>query len=119
MEFAEEIAGGLPAVVRGFGEALSDEAIERGRGHRLDGGDRRWIGGHHGRDEARLAGAHETSAAGDHLVEHCAEGEDVGARVGLFAFELLGRHVGIGSEDGAFDGERGWLGYADGLACGG
>ncbi len=39
---------------------------------------------------------------GRHLVEHRAEGEDVGARVGLLALELLGRHVLERPEDRAF-----------------
>ena len=43
----------------------------------------------------RLAGfAGERAAPGHHLVEHAPEREEVGARVHLLAFELLGRHVG-------------------------
>ena len=38
---------------------------------------------------------------GHHLVEHAAEREDVGARVGLAALELLGRHVLERAEDRA------------------
>ena len=41
-----------------------------------------------------------------HLVEHRAEREDVRARVGLLAFELLGRHVLQRAEDRALRGER-------------
>jgi len=48
---------------------------------------------HDRRDEARLALPVERLAPREHLVEHGAEREDVGARVGLHAFELLGRHV--------------------------
>ena len=39
--------------------------------------------------------------SGHHLVEDRAEREDVGPRVGLLSFELLGRHVLQGSEDRA------------------
>jgi hypothetical protein len=47
-----------------------------------------------------------TRAAGRHLVEHAAERPDVAARVGLLAFELLGRHVLERADDGALGGER-------------
>ena len=40
-------------------------------------------------------------AAGNHLVEHCAERKDVGAGVGLFSFQLLRGHVLVGAEDGS------------------
>jgi hypothetical protein len=44
-------------------------------------------------NQARLALAFEGPPAGEHLVEHSAEREDVGARVHHLAFQLLGRHV--------------------------
>jgi hypothetical protein len=53
---------------------------------------------------ARLAG--ERSGAGDQLVEHDAEGEDVAARVGVMAFDLLGRHVRQRAQHRAFRRQR-------------
>ena len=61
---------------------------------------------HQGRDQARLARAGESLAAGDHFVEHRAKREDVGARVALFPFELLWSHVLKSAENRAFGGER-------------
>ena len=46
----------------------------------------------------------ERAAACRHLVEHDAEREDVGARVGLASFDLLGRHVGQRAYDGPVGG---------------
>ena len=59
-------------------------------GHR---GEWLWLALHDSGDDAGLAFAVEGHAAGEHFVEHAAEGEDVAARVGILAFELLGRHV--------------------------
>ena len=51
-------------------------------------------------DDRRRAGALEWPAAGDHLVEHKTEREDVRARIGVAPFELLGRHDALhGSEN--------------------
>jgi len=40
-----------------------------------------------------------------HLVQHRAEGEDVGARVGVFAFDLFRRQVLQRADDGSLAGE--------------
>src|SRR5579864_4306221 len=40
-------------------------------------------------------------AAGEDLVEHCAEGPNVGALVDWASASLLGSHVGRGTEDGS------------------
>ena len=63
----------------------------------IDAGSR----GHDRRDERGLVRAREGLLAGRHLVQHGAEGEDVRARVGFLAFELLGRHVLERAEDRA------------------
>ena len=46
--------------------------------------------------------AAERTTAGDHLVEHGPEREDIGPRICRFALRLFGRHVGGSAEDRAF-----------------
>ena len=46
-----------------------------------------------------------TGGPGRHLVEHGAEGEQIGALVEFFAARLLRRHVGDGAEHQAGAGE--------------
>ena len=84
-----------------FERHVPDDPVERGRRHRLDPRDRRGLLFHDRRDERGLARARERLAPRDHLVEHGAEREDVRARVGFLALELLGRHVLEGPEDRA------------------
>ena len=67
----------------------------RGAGSARGGGVSRRIDG----EERQLARALEGPPAREHLVEHGAEGEDVGARVHRAALGLLRRHVGGGAED--------------------
>ena len=58
--------------------------------------------GDFGEDGARgldRRGSPKGVTAGDHLVEHDAEREDVAARVGGLGPQLLGRHVGHGADD--------------------
>ena len=57
------------------------------------------------RDEGDERVAVERPRAGDHLVEHDAEGEDVRAVVDGAPLGLLGRHVGGGAEDHALHGQ--------------
>ena len=67
--------------------------------------------GHDGRDQAGAVLSLERLLARGHLVEHGAEREDVGARVGGRAFELLGGHVLERPHDRALLGE----GLVDGV----
>ena len=81
------------ASARLLGEALANDALQvrwnlvAHLGERL----RLAVGDLVERIEHVLAG--ERAAPGDHLVEHAAEREHVGAVIDLFAFDLLGRHV--------------------------
>ncbi len=65
------------------------------------------------------AGAGEGALAGEHLVEHGAEGVDVGASVDPFTADALGGHVGRGAGDhagpghGQLAGEPGGAGDAE------
>ena len=52
-------------------------------------------------ERVRHGGAHERAAAGEHLVQHAAEGPDVRSLVDGAALRLLRRHVGGGSQDHA------------------
>ena len=54
-----------------------------------------------GGDRVRRRGPAERRPAGQHLVEHAAEGPDVGARIRLEPARLLRRHVGRGADDRA------------------
>jgi hypothetical protein len=65
---------------------------------------------HHG-----TRGAREGMLARDHLIEHSAEREKIGARVEIFAAGLLGRHVGDGANCGSRAGEESF-GTVDGFA---
>ena len=73
--------------------------------------DRARLGREDRRHHARRRLALERLLAGEQLVEHAAEREDVGARVGLAAFDLLRRHVLRRAEDHVRAGER--LGRSD------
>ena len=59
------------------------------------------LGAQHPREHVAHRLAREEPPAGEHLVEHDAEGPDVGALVDGLAAGLLGRHVGGGAEDQA------------------
>ena len=88
-----EAAGGGIAECGIFLHALRDDARELG----IDPGERRRFGVcdvvQHVDHVRRVEGA----AAGGGFVEDAAEGENVGARVGLLAADLFGRHVRRGS----------------------
>ena len=82
------------------------------RGRLREGGEV-GLAGQHRREHVAHRLAVEEPAAGEHLVEHDAEGPDVGATIRRPAARLLRRHVGGGAEDeaggGAGAGEGGRL----------
>jgi hypothetical protein len=63
-----------------------------------------------GRDRIGDVFAVEGAPAGDHLVEHTAEGPDISALVDGFSLRLLRRHVGRGTKDDVAQRERGGTG---------
>jgi hypothetical protein len=59
------------------------------------------VAGHSNSDDSGPVVTLEWPSSGRHLVEHDAEGKDVGAGVRLASLQLLGRHVRVGAEHGA------------------
>ena len=66
---------------------------------RLHGAERRWVALENLGNEIRLRLPLERLLPRDHLVEHAAEREDVGARFCVAALHLLRRHVLERAED--------------------
>src|SRR5687768_17213008 len=100
-ELSLEIARSLPAIVGILLEAPRDDVVEDRRCQRLQRCHRRRLVIENCADETRLTLAFERAAARQHLVEHAAEGEDVGASIDFLSFELLWGHVLQRSENRA------------------
>ena len=84
---------GLDALLGILGQARLDQSVEGRRRHRAHARDRGRLALQDRGDQRRVALGFERLLAGGHLVEDGAEGEQVGASVGLLPLELLGRHV--------------------------
>ena len=85
---------GLIAIRRGLAQAALDDALDLRRPIqplRLLVQDRR-----HGRDGSLTT---EGSPSTEHLVEHQAEGKNVGASIGRLAFGLFRRHISRGADN--------------------
>ena len=88
----------LPAIVWIFRQTTSQHRVHRPHYLRFPS----WLGVHDRCDDACRRLARKRPLARQHLVEHCAEGENVAARVGIFAFELLRRHIGKRAQHSSF-----------------
>jgi len=117
LQFKKKVAGGLPAILGILCKADANGAVERWGCEGLQGAD--WFGvflqnrgGH-----AQLALARESTLAGEHFVEDRAERKDVAARVEFPGFDLLGRHVLEGANDGALLGHGGGSRDGGGERC--
>ena len=119
--------GGLIALLGFLRQALVDDALELDRDSRAQARDRVGLLVEYRVENRLLVKAFERQTTGRHLIEHHAEGPDIGAMVGLVAQRLLGRHVGRGADGCALAGQlrrrRGQLRQAeihhDGAALGG
>ena len=91
-----------------FARHVRDDAVERGRASSAAASTiARRVRVHDRARSGSPGSCPRTPASGQHLVEHRAEREDVGARIGLLALELLGRHVLQRAEDRALRGQIG------------
>jgi hypothetical protein len=106
LEFALQIGGGLPAVVRILGEALFHHPLEHRRNHRLMHRDRLGFAVHDGGGQRGLILGEKGALAGEDFVEYAAEGENIRPGVGGLALQLLGSHVLQRADNGAFLRER-------------
>ena len=102
LQLAGQVRRALPAIVGILGQAPEDDALEQSRRRRAAGGERTWLVFQDRTDETRSAAAAEGLPPGHHLVDHRAEGKDVGAGVRRASLDLFGRHVLDRADDGAF-----------------
>ena len=101
LQRADDVAGCLPSLVRVFGETAAHEVVERRRRQRLKRGNRgRFMTENSGPDAGRAV-AVERAPSGQHLEHDRAEREQIAPRVHFGAFDLFGRHVADGAQDGA------------------
>ena len=100
-----EVLGGGEAIVRVLGEEAEDGAfnvlgeigaVGAGRNHRCV----QVLG----EDGERVVAVKRQTAGGE-LIQHDAEGVEIGAAVDFFAQRLLGRHVGDGAGDASLAGD--------------
>ncbi len=101
LEREGQVVRGAEAAVRALLQAVVHDALEGQRDPLVDA---RGLGRVRAQDRGHRLGRRlpaEGALARQHLVEHRAEGEDVGARVGLLTPHLLGRHVADRPEHGA------------------
>ena len=96
VEQCHRVADVAQPALRVFFEASRDQR-SRGRRHPAE----RRLVPQHGGKRLRHVAAGEGSGAGQHLVEHAAEGPDVGALVHGLAARLFRAHVGGRAEDHA------------------
>jgi hypothetical protein len=87
------VGGGLKPILGSLLEAVHDECVEARRHVRDPLAQRRWIVPQDGRHRVRRARPVERRRAGEHLVQHAAEREDVGGGVRRLPPHLFRRHV--------------------------
>ena len=93
LELGKDIPSGLPALRRVFRQTRLDDVFQFRRRRGIGVRQRRRGVGRDRRHQQHAALAVEDLLAGHHLVNHHAEREDIGARIGLGTFQLLGGHV--------------------------
>ena len=100
-----DLAGRLVAECRVLGQRLAHHRVHVGRHRVVEAGQRLGLLGEDAVGGVGHRRRLERRAAGQHLVEHRAQREEVGAVVHLAAAQLLGRHVVERAEHQAGDGE--------------
>lgn len=106
LQFPIEVRRRLPSLLWTLGEAPADDVLQLPRHRDLGRRQHRWLVLQGGGDQAGVALRLERLPAGDHLVEHRPEREDVAARIGVEPFDLLGRHVLERAQDGSLHRQR-------------
>src|ERR1700693_4721550 len=94
-EFAElegDVAGGLEALLGSFLHAVADDAVEGGRNFAIGGSEFGRLVVENSGHDVGAAFAMEGATASEHFIEDYPETENVAARVGGLAADLLGGH---------------------------
>ena len=99
-ERCAQLAGGLIAPRRRFVQGLTDHRVEPRRNARVEPSRGCRVLMQDRADKLRALGLRKSALAGGHFVEHRAGGENVAARVGALAGQLLRRHIWHGAGNG-------------------
>ena len=99
-----QVARGLKTLLRFFLQATPDSSFDGGRDGLACRADFRRVFFQDGRHRFGRSVAPECALARKHFVQNCSESENIGARVGRFAANLLRRHVTDGAEHHARSG---------------
>ena len=118
VKFVLDVSGALPTIIGIFDQAAPNGVLKRRRSKWFKTRDGLRLFFQNRRGNAELAFAGEGALAGQHLVEHSTEREDVAAAIDFFAFDLFGRHVLEGANNGAFLCDRRMLRRSNGGQCG-
>ena len=106
LQLALHIAHRLEPFVRVLLEACGDNAIQRRSECGVRKFDRLRAAARGSPQSGRPAWRLECAATREHFIEQAAERPDVRARIDLAPFDLFGRHVIKGAENGTGSGER-------------
>src|SRR5262249_32206466 len=98
LQVGTHVGGDLIAQVSVFLQCLADDVFQLGRQVRIQAHSRRWCPVENGFEDHSRSVTPKRKHTRTHLVQNCAEREQVSASIKFLATHLLWRHVSNGSK---------------------